>query len=127
MSGPSPTRRDLFRSIPGGIYAAALASLLGPDAAAESAPPADLRPRPPHFPAKAKAVIHLFMNGGPSQMDLFDPKPSLDRHHGEPYADKLAGQIEFVQSAGALMRSPFKFARHGRSGAWVSDAMPHLA
>ena len=64
------------------------------------------------------------MNGGPSQMDLFDPKPELDRHHGKPYADKLAGEIEFVGSAGAIMRSPFKFARHGRCGAWVSDAIP---
>ena len=82
----------------------------------------DLKPRPPHFPAKAKAVIHLFMNGGPSQMDLFDPKPMLDKHHGEPYFDKIAGEIEFIKDAGALMRSPFKFARHGQCGAWVSEA-----
>ncbi len=67
------------------------------------------------------------MNGGPSQMDLFDPKPELDRLHGKTYADKLAGEIEFIGSAGAIMRSPFKFAQHGKSGAWVSDAMPHLA
>jgi hypothetical protein len=72
-------------------------------------------------------VIHLFMNGGPSQMDLFDPKPTLDRHHGQPYFDSIAGEIENVRDAGALMRSPFKFARHGRSGVWMSDALPHLA
>ena len=121
------TRRDLFRSVPGGIYGAALASLLARESPSRADEPADLKPRKPHFAAKAKAVIHLFMNGGPSQMDLFDPKPALDENHGKTYADRLAGEIEFVQSAGAIMRSPFKFARHGRCGAPVSDAMPHLA
>jgi hypothetical protein len=120
------SRRDFLGSVPGGIYAAALASLLARDSAA-SEPHADLKPRPQHFPANAKAVIHLFQNGGPSQMDLFDPKPALDRHHGKPYADKLAGEIEFIDKAGAIMRSPFKFKQHGKCGAWVSDAMPHLA
>ena len=67
------------------------------------------------------------MNGGPSQMDLFDPKPTLDRHHGKAYFDKIAGDVENPQDAGALMRSPFKFAQHGQCGMWVSDAMPHLA
>jgi hypothetical protein len=131
MSSPTFSRRDLFQRVPGGIYAAALSSLLArdlPGLAAESLHPhTDLKPRPAHFPAKAKSVIHLFMNGGPSQMDLFDPKPTLDKQHGKPYVDKLAGEIEFIQSAGALMRSPFKFAQHGKCGAWVSDAMPHLA
>jgi hypothetical protein len=125
------SRRELFERVPGGIYATALASLLARDrpslAVDSSSIPADLKPRKPHFPAKAKSVIHLFMNGGPSQMDLFDPKPVLDKQHGKPYVDKLAGEIEFIQSAGALMRSPFKFAQHGKCGAWVSDAMPHLA
>jgi hypothetical protein len=121
------TRRDLFRSVPGGIAGAALASLLAADAARAEGPFADLKPRAPHHPAKAKAVIHLFQNGGPSQMDLFDPKPELDKHHGKSYAEKLAGEIEFVTAAGAIMRSPFKFAKHGRCGADVSDAMPHLA
>jgi hypothetical protein len=121
------SRRDLFRSVPGGIAGAALASLLDADFARGEAPHTDLKPRKPHFPAKAKAVIHLFQNGGPSQMDLFDPKPELDRLHGRSYADKLAGEIEFVGAAGAIMRSPFKFAKHGKCGAPVSDAMPHLA
>jgi hypothetical protein len=67
------------------------------------------------------------MNGGPSQMDLFDPKPMLDRHHGEPYFNRIPGEVENPQSAGALMRSPFRFARHGQCGMWVSDAMPHVA
>jgi hypothetical protein len=118
-------RRSFFTRIAGGLYGAALAHLLGRDR--ERATAADLRPRPPHRPAKARAVIHLFMNGGPSQMDLFDPKPLLDRRHGEPYFDKIAGEVENIQNAGALMRSPFRFARHGRCGMWVSDALPHLA
>ena len=89
--------------------------------------PADLAPRSPHRPARARSVIHLFMNGGPSQMDLFDPKPQLDRHHGEAYFNKIAGEVENPQSAGALLRSPFKFAQHGQCGMWVSDALPQLA
>jgi hypothetical protein len=89
--------------------------------------PSDLKPRGPHFTPRAKSVIHLFMNGGPSQMDLFDPKPKLDKHHGQSYFDKIAGEVEFIKDAGALLRSPFKFAQHGKCGAWVSEVMPHLA
>jgi hypothetical protein len=132
----SLTRRGFFHSVSGGIYGAALTYLLGRDLYGATGlsvgegmtqRPPDLRPRPPHFAPKATAVIHLFMNGGPSQMDLFDPKPMLDRHHGRPYFDRIAGEVENPQSAGALMRSPFRFARHGRCGMWVSDALPHLA
>jgi hypothetical protein len=123
------TRRRLFQRVSGGIYGAALAWLLGQDHRLSAAEGkfADLQPRQPHFHAKARSVIHLFMNGGPSQMDLFDPKPMLDKHHGEAYVDKIAGEVEFIKDAGALLRSPFKFARHGQCGAWVSEAMPHLA
>ncbi len=67
------------------------------------------------------------MNGGPSQVDLFDPKPELTRRHGEPYFDQIAGEVENPHEAGALMQSPFKFAQHGNSGMWISDALPHLA
>lgn len=127
MSGPL-TRRAMFRTMSGGIGAAALAHLLGEGTSrAADDPPRDLAPRPPHFAPKATSVIHLFMNGGPSQMDLFDPKPMLDRHHGQSYFDKIAGEVENPQSAGALMRSPFAFRQRGESGMWVSDAMPHLA
>ena len=132
MSPSLLSRRDLFERVPGGIYAAALGSLLAKESSIFASEPSrapftDLKPRTPHFPAKANSVIHLFMNGGPSQMDLFDPKPILDKQHGKPYVDKLAGEIEFIQSAGALMRSPFKFAQHGQCGAWISNAMPYLA
>jgi hypothetical protein len=60
-------------------------------------------------------------------MDLFDPKPELNKRHGEAYFDKIAGEVENPAAAGALMRCPYKFAQHGNSGTWVSDAMPHLA
>jgi len=128
-------RRQFLQSVSGGVYAAALGSLLRPKALAGSEnadlvskrPPDNLRARLPHFAARADAVIHLFMNGGPSQMDLFDPKPMLDRHHGEPYFNQIAGEVENPQSAGSLMRSPFRFARHGACGMWVSDALPHLS
>jgi hypothetical protein len=127
-TGDSVSRRDFFSRMSTGICGAALLQLLGNDLRADSAiEPPSLLPRRPHRPARAKSVIHLFMNGGPSQMDLFDPKPELDKHHGEAYFDKIAGEVENVKDAGALMRSPFKFAQHGECGLWVSDAMPHLA
>ncbi len=134
-------RRTFFHRASDGIHGAALAYLLGGDLfgssllqGAESKHGSasqrriyDLRPRQPHFEPKAKAVIQLFQNGGPSQTDLFDPKPMLDKHHGEPYFDKIAVDVSSPQSAGGLMRSPFKFKQHGDSGIWLSDAMPHLA
>ncbi|HJZ90003.1 MAG TPA: DUF1501 domain-containing protein, partial [Gemmataceae bacterium] len=119
------TRRSFFHSVSTGLYGVALTHLLGQEVRADI--PADLAPRKPHFPPKATSVIHLFMNGGPSQMDLFDPKPMLERQHGKPYFDKIAGEVEFIKDAGAIMRSPFRFARHGESGAAVSEVMPHLA
>ncbi len=125
------SRRGFFEHIAGGVYGAALASLLSRDLYGGtdvlSTPPLDLRPRRPHFKPKAKSVIHLFMNGGPSQMDLFDPKPMLDKHHGEPLFDKIAGEVENARDAGTMMRSSFRFAQHGECGMWVSDALPHLA
>ena len=135
------SRRGFFERVGGGFSAIALAAMLNDDclSGALAAEPSaagsgakanralDLHARPPHFAPRAKAVIHLFMNGGPSQVDLFDPKTQLDRHHGEAYFDKIAGEVENPTEAGALMRSPFKFAQHGRCGMWISDAMPHLA
>ncbi|MBM3831865.1 MAG: DUF1501 domain-containing protein [Verrucomicrobia bacterium] len=137
MSRSLLSRRAWFERMAGGLYGTALAQLLGPQlwntrgasipsesAARRSSP---LEPRPPHFPAKAKAVIQLFMNGGPSQMDLFDPKPMLDKHHGQSYFEKIAGEIESPTAAGAILRSSFKFAQHAKSGVWMSELLPHLA
>ena len=142
-AGTPMSRRRFFERISDGIYGTALATLLSQDLygsvaplvadpaeAAGSLPPGhrrfyDLKSRKPNFPAKAKAVIHLFMNGGPSQVDLFDPKPLLDKHHGQDHS--LAGGQTNVDHTGKLMRSPFTFTQHGKSGTWVSDLMPHLA
>jgi hypothetical protein len=114
------SRRHFCASVAGGLQGAALLHLFSNDLrATEQRGSSDLRPRSTHFPAKAKSVIHLFMNGGPSQMDLFDPKIELDLHHGEAYFSKIAGEVENVADAGALMRSPFQFAQHGECGMWV--------
>src|SRR5262249_20118779 len=126
------TRRGLFTSMSNGVGTAALATLLGRDLFAAETEPAgprvyDVRPRKPHFEPKATAVIHLFMNGGPSRMDLFDPKPVLDKHHGEAYFDKVAADLTGPEQAGGLLKSPFKFAQYGKSGVWLSELMPHLA
>lgn len=129
-------RRGFFNRMSTGLWSTAVAALVAQESrkygiakGSEHAEPipSDLRPRQSHFPARAKSVIHLFMNGGPSQMDLFDPKPTLDEHHGESYFNKIAGEVENPQAAGALMKSPFKFAQHGQCGMWVSDALPHLS
>jgi len=130
------SRRGLFHQVSTGICGAALLHLLGQDGvgigpqsdAAEFARVYhDTQPRSPQLTPRAQSVIHLFMNGGPSQMDLFDPKPFLDQHHGEGYFERIAGEVESPRSAGAIMRSPYRFAQHGQSGMWVSDVLPHLA
>ncbi len=123
------TRRGLFHQVGSALYSAALLHLLGEDLYGASSQQRvdDLRPRKPDHTPRAKAVIHLFMNGGPSQMDLFDPKPELERRHGEDYFNKIAGEVEFPDAAGALMKSPFQFAQYGECGMWVSDALPHFA
>src|SRR5437867_957969 len=125
------TRRSFFERVGDGLHGAALATLLSRDlygAEAEGVRRVyDVKPRPPHFEPKAKAVIQFFMNGGPSQVDLFDPKPLLDKRHGEPYFDKVAEDLTGPEEAGGLLRSPFKFAQYGKSGMWVSEVLPHLA
>src|SRR5829696_207545 len=109
------TRRDLFRRAGCGFGGIALASMLADErrgVAAESVNP--LEPKPPHRPeAKAKAVIWLFMNGGPSQVDTWDFKPELARADGKELAgfDKNTGF--FANAVGGLMKSPFSFAQHG--------------
>jgi hypothetical protein len=77
----------------------------------------------PHAPARAKSVIWLFMEGGPSGFDLFDPKPELERGHGK----RVSGIEPFFGDPGPLLKSPFAFRRHGRSGGWVCDRYPALA
>lgn len=115
------------------LCVAALSQLLGERLWAADAdkgkgePRLDAAPRQHNHTPKARAVIHLFMNGGPSQMDLFDPKQELTKRHGQDYFNKIAGEVESPEAAGALLKSPFTFARHGQCGMWVSDVMPHFA
>ncbi|MBI1786807.1 MAG: DUF1501 domain-containing protein [Acidobacteria bacterium] len=125
------SRRDFFSRMSGGIHGAALAALWSREtlhAAPESrARIYDLKPRPAHFPGKAKAVIHLFQNGGPSQVDLFDPKPMLRKFAGAAPSRDIVNQIEFADQVGTMLPSPFQFARHGKCGMELSEALPHLA
>src|SRR5690606_28240813 len=81
---------------------------------------------PPHFPARAKRLIFLFMNGGPSHVDTFDPKPALKDHEGEDVPESLAAKSG-RKVKGKLMPSPFAFQRYGESGIEVSELYPELA
>lgn len=102
----------------------ALQGLLGSEAqAAALADP--LAAKKPHFPARAKRVIFLFMKGGPSQVDTFDPKPLLDRDHGKPLPFALP-RVTFAKTSN-LLKSPWKFRQHGESGLPVSELFPHVA
>jgi hypothetical protein len=111
-------RRAFLSHTAGCLGGLALAQL-----AAEAAD--SLAPKKPHHPAKAKAVICLFQHGGPSQMDLFDPKPELTKRHGQPHPGKL--ETHFHTQMGKLLASPFKFAKHGKSGTELSELLPHTA
>ncbi|MEO2047272.1 MAG: DUF1501 domain-containing protein [Pirellulales bacterium] len=135
---PNVSRRGFFGSVANGLHGAALASLLSQDMAGGETENfaqtpdrgsliPDLTPKFPHGESKAKSVIQLFMNGGPSQMDLFDPKEQLAKNHGKSFFGKIAGEVESPQSAGSLMRSWYKFKKRGECGMWVSDALPHIA
>lgn len=118
------TRRHLLRS--GGLGLGMLASqaLLGDLFASDSLANANpLRPRPPHFPAKAKSVIWLYMEGGPSGYDLFDPKPELQKRDGQ----KIDGIKTHFGNPGPLLKSPFSFKQYGQSGHWICDNYKTLA
>ncbi len=124
---PTYSRREWLRLSANGFGLLALADLWHRQAVAQtsarSANP--LAPRPPHFPAKAKRVIFLFMHGGPSQVDTFDPKPALQRDHGKPYPGKKP-RVQFA-ATGNLLASPWKFHKHGQSGIEVSELFPEIA
>ncbi len=123
------SRRDFLRRTGSGFGGLALASILEEQARAESVklPVNPLEGRPGHFPAKAKAVIWLFMNGGPSQVDTWDYKPELAKRDGQELKgfDKDTGF--FTDQVGPLMKSPFQFAQYGESGTWASEIFPHLS
>lgn len=118
------SRRAMLQQSAVGFGSLALASLMGRGSqATDSAHP--LAAAAPHFPARAKRIIFLFMSGGPSQVDTFDPKPLLTRDDGKPLPfDKP--RVQFNATAN-LLKSPWKFNQYGESGLWVSDLFPHLA
>ncbi len=121
-------RRRFLQGVGSTLLMSSLTHLLQNELpAAERRSSFDLLPRSNEHPPKARAVIQLFMNGGPSQMDLFDPKEELTKRHGQEYFDKIASEVEFPEAAGAIMKSPFAFAQHGESGMWISDILPHFA
>ncbi len=123
------SRREMLRRSGTGFGLLGLAGVLAADgalaSAAEAAPGGTgaLAPKSPHFAGKAQRVVHLFMNGGPSHVDTFDPKPLLDKHHGQP----LPASLRTERKTGAAMRSPFKFARYGQSGIEVSELFAKTA
>jgi hypothetical protein len=116
------SRRDLLTHTGTGLGLLGLALLSEQQQGRAAVNP--LAPKKPHFAPKAKAVIHLFMNGGPSQVDTFDPKPALEKHNGKKPS---AAGLKTERNTGGLMMSPFKFARHGQSGLEVSDLFPEVA
>lgn len=127
------TRRWFFRDCGVGLGGIALTNLLtqtlGLAATAISPAANPLSPRQPHFSPKAKRVIYLFQAGAPSQIDLFDNKPTLVKYNGQPVPkDVVKDQIyAFIKPDAALFASTFKFGRHGQSGAEISEAFPHLS
>jgi hypothetical protein len=124
---PFNPRRDFLKSIGGGIGMMALGDLLARDGYAASLNP--LSPKKPHFLGKAKRVIYMFMEGGPSQMDLFDPKPELVKWHGKSLPESFTKDLKlaFIKPSAAVLGSPRVFTKHGQSGMELSDYIPHIA
>lgn len=112
-------RREALRIMGSGFGMLGLANLAGNSTLASG----PLEVKPTHFPPKAKHVIYLFLNGGPSQVDTFDPKPMLDKYHGKPVP---SGNLKTERKTGNLLRSPFKFIKYGQSGIEVSEIFPLL-
>jgi hypothetical protein len=127
------SRRQFLAQSAFGIGSFALAHLLRRDKLLADTPgrpgenlPFNMLPRQPHFAPKARAMISLFMHGGPSHVDLLDPKPDLSRHHGRDYSGDVG--FSFVNRASKkLFGSPWRFARHGRCGTEISELLPHTA
>lgn len=121
------TRRESLQRMGTGLGLLGLAGILGQDgtlaSASQSVSENPLAPKSAHFAPRAKHIIHLFMNGGPSQVDTFDPKPALEKYNGKrpPSAD-----LKTERKTGGLLMSPFKFQKYGEAGIEVSDIFPHI-
>ena len=133
--GAALSRRWFLRDCGIGLGKIGLAALLtdgvmarlAAHAALPVAPPDPMAPKPPHFPGKARAVIHLFMAGAPSQLDLFDHKPELAKLEGKPLPPSVIGgqRYAFIRPDAAVMAPRFKFRRYGQCGAELSEILPH--
>ena len=142
MRSPTPSlaglrlldRRNFLAHLGTGLGGVALLSLLAERAAAEERTPwrpairpeAPLAARPPHFPAKAKRVLHIFCSGACSHLDTWDYKPELIKRHGQPMPGG-ENLVTFQGANGALTKSPYAFRPRGKSGKYVSDLLPNLA
>src|SRR5262249_6508601 len=122
---PAMTRREWIRRSGMGMAALGLSDLLASQGLLQASPVSSpLAPKAPHFRGKARRVIHLFMNGGPSHLDTFDPKPALARYAGRTLPRP---NLRTERRTGAAFPSPFRFRRHGQSGIEVSEIFPHVA
>ncbi|MDF1659396.1 MAG: DUF1501 domain-containing protein, partial [Verrucomicrobiales bacterium] len=120
------SRRDMLRGCAMGFGGVAMQALMAEQAQAKITNP--LAPRTPHFKPKAKNVIFLYMDGGPSHVDTFDYKPMLTKYDGRD-PKEVIGELAPTQfdNVGSILGSPWEFKQRGESGAWVSDLFPHLA
>ncbi len=121
---PSASRREFIQSLSAGLGTVALSSMLAQDVAGGASPPQAALAGGLHYRPRAKHNIVLFMPGGPSHIDLFDPKPMLHQHAGER---PEAANLRTERTTGGLLPSPFAFKKHGQSGLEVSELLPHLA
>lgn len=117
------TRRDALLTMGAGFGMLGFADVLNAGVSAVPAAANPLAPKPPHFPARAKHVIFLFLNGGPSHVDTFDPKPMLTKYDGKPIP---SGNLKTERKTGNLLASPFKFKKCGQSGIELSEIFPKL-
>ncbi len=127
MDRHSNNRREFLNAAGVGVGTMALASLLERDAAAAPPRKDPLAPKPPHFPAKAKAVIFLFMAGGPSNLELFDPKPELTKRSGQkvPESFTKGKRFAFIKGDAKLLGTIRKFGKHGQCGMDLSELLPY--
>ena len=125
---PALSRRNMLKSCASGFGAVALQALWSVPGRAGVISKQPWAEKASHFPASAKRVIFLYMDGGPSQVDTFDYKPALQKYHGQDPHEAI-GRVAPTQfdSIGKVMQSPWKFQQHGDSGAWISDLLPNLA
>jgi hypothetical protein len=126
--GSAVTRRDVLVRAAHGFGSIALASLLSPPATAAVRRVNPMAAKPPNFPAKAKSVIFLYMVGGPSHIDTFDPKPALEKYNGQPLPPSYGTVVsQFTKGDTPLLKSPWTFQKYGQCGRDVSTLFPHMA